>query len=89
MMMVGPQYGGTFTSITTREPESWDPRVGACDIPHFVYDDLGQGDWTVPREEFSYTGFYVPAEYRVGALAESWEQPDLGTIRFKVRENAV
>ena len=89
MMMEGPQYGGTFTSITTREPESWDPRVGACDIPHFVYDDLGQGDWTVPREEFSYTGFYVPAEYRVGALAESWEQPDLGTIRFKVREDAV
>ena len=40
--------------------------------------DLGQGDWTVPREEFSYTGFYVPEQYRVGALAESWEQPDLG-----------
>jgi peptide/nickel transport system substrate-binding protein len=88
-MMDGPVYGGTFTSITTREPSSWDPRVGACDLPHFVYDDLGQGDWTVPREEFSYTGFYVPEQYRVGALAESWEQPDLGTIRFKIREDAV
>ena len=72
-----------------REPSSWDPRVGGCDIPHFVYDDLGMGDWSVPREEFSYTGFYIPEQYRVGALAESWEQPDLGTIRIKVRENAV
>ena len=87
-MMDGPVYGGTFTSITTREPSSWDPRVDVCDTPHFVYDDLGQGDWTVPREEFSYTGYYIPEEYRVGALAESWEQPDLGTIRFKVREGA-
>ena len=62
MMDEGPIYGGTFTSITTREPSSWDPRVGGCDIPHFVYDDLGMGDWSVPREEFSYTGFYIPEQ---------------------------
>ena len=82
-----PQYGGTYTSVITRTPESWEP-VGAQSwyLTHFEYEDLGMGDWTVDRDEFDFTGFYVPREYQRGLLAESWEQPDAGTIIFHIRK---
>ncbi len=81
-----PQYGGTHTTIMGWTIHSWSPYdVDTWSTSRFVYEDLGMVDWTA-RHEVDYTGGWVAREYQTGLLAESWEQPDAGTIIFHIRE---
>jgi peptide/nickel transport system substrate-binding protein len=83
---MGPQYGGTYVSSASIEPRSWEPYDSGQFWHSHHYEELGVGDWTVDRNVFDHTGFYVPAELRKGLVAESWEAPDDDTLVFKIRQ---
>ena len=83
---MGPQYGGTYVSSASIEPRSWEPYDSGQFWHSHHYEELGVGDWTVDRNVFDHTGFYVPAHLRKGQVAESWEAPDDETLVFKIRQ---
>ena len=83
---MGPQYGGSYVASGSTAPDSFDPNIGGHFHGSWHYEFLGVGDWAVDRDVFDYIGFYVPPELQVGLIAESWEQPDPGTIIFKIRD---
>ena len=85
-MDMGPQYGGTYVASGSTAPDSFDPNTGGHFHGSWHYEFLGVGDWAVDRDVFDFIGFYVPPELQVGLIAESWEQPDPGTIIFKIRD---
>ena len=57
---MGPQYGGTYVSSASIEPRSWEPYDSGQFWHSHHYEELGVGDWTVDRNVFDHTGFYVP-----------------------------
>ena len=83
---MGPQYGGTYVSSASIEPRSWEPYESGNFWHSHHYEQLGVGDWTVDRNVFDHTGFYVPAELQKGLVAESWEAPDDETLVFNIRQ---
>ena len=84
-----PQYGGSIPIGVGFSPGNFDPYwdcFGACRLTSaLTYERLGVMDWAVPRDEFDLTSGFPNIEYATGALAESWEQPDLNTIIFHIR----
>ena len=68
-VVTAPEYGGTLTFARKS--------MGA--EPHFVsgfLEKLSVGDWGIDRDETDWRTTYVPVPSLIGALAESWEQPD-------------
>ena len=49
-------------------------------------EKLGIGNWGIDRDEFDFKSHFIPEEFIIGALAESWEQPDPLTYVFKIRQ---
>ena len=84
-----PEWGGTMT-IGIRVPkDSVDPAVGGAAnvIGMIVNEKLGQLNWALDRDDYSFTGGYMTPVYAlVGALAESWETPDDTTMIFNIRQ---
>jgi peptide/nickel transport system substrate-binding protein len=83
-----PEYGGTivfrasFIDVVT---DPLDPRS-----PQFAtwMESLFTRDITVPQDEFSFQGSYIPVEYTKGQIAESWEykEGDPTTVIIKIRQ---
>ena len=84
-----PQYGGSIPIGVRFTPGNFDPYwdcFGGCRMTSaLTYERLGVMDWAVPRDEFDLTSGFPNIEYATGALAESWEQPDLHTTIFHIR----
>ena len=84
-----PQYGGSIPIGVGFTPGNFDPYwdcFGGCRMTSaLTYERLGVMDWAVPRDEFDLTSGFPNIEYATGALAESWEQPDLNTTIFHIR----
>jgi len=83
-----PQYGGTIDLVYTADPTTCDPYAssGSADTwMSFYMERLGVGNWTADRSKQSFIGWSVPVQYMSGALAESWEVPDLHTYIFHIR----
>lgn len=53
---------------------------------NFFYETLFTDDWTLPRTTYAFNAMFVPDEYIVGNLAESWEQTDPTTIIVHLRQ---
>jgi peptide/nickel transport system substrate-binding protein len=81
-----PKYGGVL-NVLGADPTSWDPwtvlAIGPLNIGH---EHLMMGDWATPREKWAFDGLYLPVEFRIPHLAESWEQPDNQTVIFHLRK---
>ena len=84
-----PQYGGTIAvAIPYGDVRQFDPWDGqnALWSNGLVLEKLGQMDWAIPPDEYDWTqAGYLALNVVTGALAESWEQPDLLTTIFHIR----
>ena len=87
-VVTAPEYGGTLTYAYKLFGATVDPsitgnyagwQIGA------VNEKLAQGDWGLPRDEVSFTGWYVPTSALTGSLAASWEQPNDRTLIVKIK----
>ncbi len=84
-----PEYGGTVTAAMRIPKDAVDPAVGggANTISMIVNEKLGQLNWALDRDAYSFTGGYMTPVYAlIGALAESWSQPDLLTYIANIRQ---
>jgi peptide/nickel transport system substrate-binding protein len=84
-----PEYGGT---LTMRVDEFFSLQFDPYGPPVFSgqwqlwFETLFSTDWTLDRNIWPFNTSVIPAEYVVGHLAESWEQPDAQTIIVHLRE---
>ena len=88
-VVVAPEYGGTLTFATTKEPEiadAWFISGNASTFVSGVLEKLVIGDWAVARDEWTWRSPNIPPEHLIGQLAESWEQPDDTTFVFNIRK---
>ena len=85
-----PQYGGTIAvAIPYGDVRQFDPWDGqnALWSNGLVLEKLGQMDWAIPPDEYDWTqAGYLILNVVTGALAESWEQPDLLTTILHIRK---
>jgi peptide/nickel transport system substrate-binding protein len=85
-----PQYGGTLTFVWGAEPQTGaDPYYYENNVNAIIHEELCHGDWATSGAgtgEWHWMGTYYPAEYFVGMLAESWEEPDPETLVFHIRK---
>ena len=80
-----PKHGGTINLRLKKDPVAFDPYWSATE-PSIWLENLGHVDWTTPPELCNFSTNYIPSEARAGQLVESWEQPDLQTVIFHVRQ---
>ena len=83
-----PQYGGTM-SVTNSGAggNQTDPWYGVNEaLVNLVLEHPGIQNWAVPPEEFNSQTKFFGMDYMQGNLVESWEQPDLNTYVFHIRE---
>ena len=85
-----PRYGGTIVIGEHRKVDSWDPWRSLQGGPNFnfgaIYESLFGGDWAAPRDEFDFSGLYIPPKYTVGYSAESFETADPLTYIIHLRK---
>ena len=87
-VVVAPQYGGTITFAQQGEPAGPDTVISGMWAQIYVagvLEKLVIGDWATPRDEWDFQVLNVPTN-TIGALAESWSQPDPLTYIVKVRQ---
>jgi len=82
-----PQYGGEILTYANADNlmQGLDPYSSWGRMPYF--EQLLMHNWTTDREIWDFTTQFVPDEYWVGQLAESWEIPDSQRIIFHLRKN--
>ena len=80
-----PQYGGTFTTVG-HTIVSWDPHLDPNPQPSYVYEQLGFGDWTKPRDECPWTIDYASKACGTTWAAERYEIEDPETMVFYLRK---
>jgi len=88
-----PRYGGTITFVffSPTPTEIFDPVYSTRSVTTAVhtYSRLGTADWSRGPQgtnEFPFSSSYIPDEYLMGDVVESWEIVDLMTIIFKLRQ---
>ncbi len=87
-VVTAPEYGGTLTFVWKEEPVGPDVVVSGTWAGAYVdgvLEKLAMGDWATPRDKWDFKFLNVPAN-TIGALAESWSQPDPLTYIVKVRQ---
>ena len=87
-VVTAPEYGGTLTYPYKLFGETTDPHITGHYAGYQIYavnEKLAKGDWGAPRDEVSFTGWYVPFSRFKGHLAESWEQPDDRTLIVEIK----
>ncbi len=82
-----PQYGDTITVRVSTLNQNWDPWfAGPFAGCQQQYESLFIEDWTLDRKIWPFLGGFVPDEYYVGALADTWEMTDPQTMTVHLRE---
>ena len=81
-----PEYGGTIIFAPNRYREGFDPYHSPSATYMWFLETLVIADWTLDRVEFPFKTNYVPQEYAIGCLAESWEISDPQTMVVHIRE---
>ena len=88
--MSAPQYGGTFVGGGGGEPSGTDPSISthmASRILSLTNEKLGIADWGLDRDIYDYKNDFVPTQFYVPSLAESWDiSPDGLTYTFHIRK---
>jgi peptide/nickel transport system substrate-binding protein len=79
-----PQYGGKITLRATSDMNSFDPYFGGADHTIWI-ETLVRYPWELDREILDLQTMFIPVDTWGGLLAESWEQPDLQTVIFHIR----
>ena len=87
--VVAPQYGGTITFVDNGSAGTVTDYYVSGAAPKNVQlfmEKLGIANWAIDRNAWPYNTQHIPDFALTGRLAESWEQPDLDTIIFKIRQ---
>ena len=89
-----PRYGGTITLLSDYAAATTilDPVYSTRAVVNQIhtYGRLGTADWKKGPQgtnEFPFTSSYIPDQFLMGDVTESWEIIDLSTIVFKLRDN--
>ena len=88
-VVVAPQYGGTITFVDNGSAGTVTDYYVSGAAPKNVQlfmEKLGIANWAIDRDVWPYNTQHIPDFALTGRLAESWEQPDLDTIIFKIRQ---
>ena len=88
-VVVAPQYGGTITFVDNGSAGTVTDYYVSGAAPKNVQlfmEKLGIANWAIDRDVWPYNTQHIPDFALSGRLAESWEQPDLDTIIFKIRQ---
>jgi len=88
-VVTAPEYGGTLTFVYQYEPPNADMSIagyGASKAVSGVIEKLGHANWAIDRSVNDLGNEFLLEEHYAGALAESWERPDPGTVIFHIRE---
>ena len=88
-VVVAPQYGGTITFVDNGSAGTVTDYYVSGAAPKNVQlfmEKLGIANWAIDRAEWPFNTQHIPDFALSGRLAESWEQPDLDTIIFKIRQ---
>ena len=87
-MVSAPEYGGTLTFVLESEPENADTHFWslAALVSGHTVEKLGNMDWAIDRDVFSFRSNYQPLSLFRPHLSESWDTPDPLTIIFKIRK---
>jgi len=90
-----PIYGGTLTTATAGDINSWDPTTtSTIFVGHMPYTSskLIQGDWTKGPQGTGQTsweiGYLSDITLMTGELASSWDLPDPTTVVYHINKNA-
>ena len=85
-----PTYGGTFSYRVNADPVNFDPYYYYTGVSTIVQkltmEVLSMPDMKLDRNLYDFKISYTPMKYITGALAESWELPDLSTYIFHIRK---
>lgn len=81
-----PQYGGTINYRVAMLDPIWDVGNWLGNGNMLPYETLWHFDWTLDRSVNPLNFLFVPAEYYMGWLAESWQQTDPATYTVKLRQ---
>jgi peptide/nickel transport system substrate-binding protein len=86
-----PRYGGTIPVAIGLGAETYDPWYTTGPSlsywTHLVFDRPGDLNFALPRDTVPYlTSRFLDISHMTGGLAEGWEQPDLTTYVFRIRE---
>ena len=85
-----PQHGGKIPIGVPMDLAVFDPWFADWTIMYSVrlgLDRLGQMNWALSPDEYDWSqAGYLTVDVVTGALAESWEQPDLNTYIFNIRK---
>jgi peptide/nickel transport system substrate-binding protein len=79
-----PQYGGTINFRFGSISPTWDVSSFMGAELTLYFETMAMGNWTMDRSVCDFKG-WIPSQYRVGSLAESWEQNDPQTFTFHIR----
>ena len=88
-VVVAPQYGGTITFVDNGSAGTVTDYYASTAAPKNIQlfmEKLGIANWAIDRNVWPYNTQHIPDFALSGRLAESWEQPDLDTIIFKIRQ---
>jgi peptide/nickel transport system substrate-binding protein len=81
-----PEYGGTMVFRVTTLVDDFDPcSMMPSNAHHYWYEHLFMHDWTLDRKIWSFKTGWVPSEYYIGHLVESWEWVDAQTLITHIR----
>jgi peptide/nickel transport system substrate-binding protein len=88
-----PQYGGTHLAVLSTDIPYFDDTVASnvyCYSLHYTNDELLTGDWAKGPAGTGEVEWEIGGTNRLdqkaGAIAESWEIPQQGTIIFHIRQ---
>ncbi len=88
-MVSAPEYGGTLTMNGLGLATDW-PTDSYFTRPELVIsgvvEKLGIGNWGIDRDVFDFRTQFLPEEFIIGSLAESWEISDGLTYTFHIRQ---
>jgi len=93
-MVEKPQYGGTFSTIYSREHSGWDEFYvtpnSFSGYGSIVFKELITGDWSRGpggTDEFGFNFLFYPnPHWSKGEIAESWEIEMPDTITYNIRK---
>ena len=81
-VVVAPEYGGTIAINGFAIATDWPPdpyfNWGVITVSGVV-EKLGIGNWGIDRDVFDFKAHFLPEEFIIGALAESWELSRTGS----------
>ena len=80
-----PVYGGTLNFCVDSEQTSFDSYYAyAQPFCRMIYDPLLTGHSTT-EDQWPFYGNYIPKQYIVGCLADSWEEVAIDTVIFHLK----